>query len=221
VPPVSSTSLFKFRDPVSGGLHLLGAVLGAIGAAVLLVAGIRRGTSTHVIAFAIFGASLVLLYASSAAYHLLDVSEKARQVFRRIDHSMIFVLIAGSYTPFALLVLEGPLSFGLLVALWSLTVVGLVKKVFWIHAPRGLSTGLYLLMGWSALLVAVPLARSLSLWGMRWLVAGGVAYSVGAIVYATKRPDPFPNVFGFHEIWHLFVLLGSACHFLSVATLMP
>ncbi len=211
----------KFRDPVSGGTHLVGAVLGAVGSVSLLLSSLERGTPTHVLAFAIFGVSLVLLYLSSAAYHLLNVSDGARKVFRRIDHSMIFVLIAGSYTPYALLILHGPLPFGLLVGMWTLAAVGLLKKLFWLNAPRWLSTALYLVMGWSVLLVVVPLAEGLSRWGMIWLVAGGLCYTGGAVIYAVKRPDPFPNVFGFHEIWHLFVLAGSACHFLSIATLRP
>lgn len=214
-------TIFKFRDPVSGGLHLLGALLGAVGSVSLLVSSVERGTPTHVLAFAVFGVSLVLLYLSSAAYHLLNVSDRARQVFRRIDHSMIFVLIAGSYTPFALLVLPGALPFGLLVGMWALAAVGLLKKLLWIHAPRWLSTALYLVMGWSVVLVLKPLAENLSFWGMTWLVAGGLAYTVGAVVYVLKRPDPFPNVFGFHEIWHLFVLAGSTFHYLSIATLRP
>lgn len=214
-------TILKFRDPVSGGLHLLGAILGAVGSIYLLSSSLERGSATHVWAFAIFGVSLVALYLSSSAYHLLNVSERARQVFRRIDHSMIFILIAGSYTPYALLVLKGPLPFGLLVGMWVLAAVGLLKKLLWIQAPRWLSTALYLIMGWSVLLVVVPLAESLTRWGMIWLVAGGLAYTVGAVVYALKRPDPFPNVFGFHEIWHLFVLAGSTFHYLSIATLRP
>lgn len=212
----------RWRDPVSGGTHLAGAVLGAIGSFFLLWRSAATGGSTkHFVAFSIFGVSLVLLYLSSATYHLLYVPEHRQRFLRRLDHSMIYVLIAGSYTPMCLLALPKHLGIPVLIAVWAVAFAGSVGKLLWLGAPRWLSTALYLGMGWAALVIVVPLARALGTWGTLWLVAGGLAYSVGAVIYAMKRPDPWPGVFGFHEIWHLHVLAGSFFHFLCVATLVP
>lgn len=206
----------KFRDPVSGGTHLAGAL---VGVAATFLLWLRASDARAAIAFGIFGVSLVLLYLASSAYHLLDVSEGARKVLRRFDHSMIFVFIAGSYTPFCLISLRGPLGDRVLWAVWLFAAAGLGLKLVWLHAPRWLSTFVYLAMGWTVLTVVSPLSQALTPAGWAWLVAGGTCYTVGAVVYAIKKPDPFPDVFGFHEIWHLFVLAGSFCHFCSVTTL--
>jgi hemolysin III len=181
---------------------------------------LNEGTPWHSLSFTIFGLSLIGLYASSAFYHLLPVSEEAQLVLRRVDHTMIFFLIAGSYTPYCLISLREGWGWPLFILVWSLTVLGVLQSVFWIHAPRWLTTGLYLFMGWIAVIAIYPLSRALSPEGLYWLFGGGMFYSVGAVVYALKWPDPFPPHFGFHEIWHLFVLAGSAGHFLSVRTLL-
>lgn len=206
----------RFKDPVSGGTHLAGAAIGAI-ASLHLVS--RAENARSATAFLIFGISLVLLYLASSAYHLLHVSEKSQRLLRRLDHSMIFVFIAGSYTPYCLITLHGTTGDTVLIAIWAFALLGTFVKIFWLHAPRALSTVLYLIMGWVALSILGPLSRGLSPAGFAWLVAGGLCYTFGAVVYAIKRPDPFPTVFGFHEIWHLFVLGGSTCHYFSVATL--
>ena len=167
-------------------------------------------------AFAIYGVSLVTLFTASTLLHALKVGARGLRVLRIFDHAAIFVLIAGSYTPVTLVTLQrespvwGWTLFGLV---WGLALAGIAFKLFWIAAPRWFSTGLYLLLGWLALSGIVPIVRALPPGGVAWLAAGGVFYSVGAIVYARKRPDPYPNVFGYHELWHLFVLVGSSCHF--------
>lgn len=212
--------LIKIKDPISGLTHLAGALLGVWGLVFLLQRSIDSGTAMHIVAFSIFGGTLVLLYLSSALYHLLIVSERAALVLRKLDHSMIFVFIAGCYTPFCLVSLDRFWGWTLLTSVWVAAFAGLFVKLYWIHAPRWISTGLYLLMGWAAILIINPLSRALSPQGLTWLVAAGLCYTVGAVVYVIKRPDPFPQLFGFHEIWHLFVLAGSTCHFLSVATLV-
>lgn len=211
----------KWKEPVSGLSHLLGALMGLFVLLVFVPKGIQQGNWKHVLGFSMFGASLVLLYLSSSLYHLLVVGEKASLLLRRLDHTMIFVLIAGSYTPFCLLALSGTTGWGVFAFVWVVTVIGLGLKLVWLEAPRWLSTALYLGMGWAILVVILPLYRALSFDGMLWLVLGGLAYSIGAVIYALKRPDPFPPHFGFHEIWHLHVLAGSFFHVLSVATLLP
>jgi hemolysin III len=166
-----------------------------------------------IIAFSIFGASLILLYSASSIYHLSWVSEKAIRVLRRIDHSMIYVLIAGSYTPICLITLRGPWGWSIFGTIWGFAIIGILVKNFWFSAPRWLSTLFYILMGWLLIIAIFPLSKVLPSGGMFWLFAGGIAYTIGGLIYATKWPKiPFKH-FSFHETFHLFVLLGSFCHF--------
>ncbi|NMB26246.1 MAG: hemolysin III family protein, partial [Firmicutes bacterium] len=160
---------------------------------------------------------LVLLYSASTIYHSLRVSERWTRILRKIDHSMIYVLIAGSYTPLCLIALQGAWRWGLIAGIWVLTTLGIVLKVLWLDAPRWLSTLLYLIMGWLAVVAFGPLARSITWTGVIWLLVGGILYSVGAVIYGTKWPKISSKVFGFHEIFHLFVLGGSAVHFWVMA----
>lgn len=213
--------LSRFRDPISGFTHLLGAILsvGALGC--LLWVSITQGNAWHIASFAIFGASLILLYSSSAIYHIVQASARVIQILRRIDHTMIFVLIAGTYTPFCLGPLWGPWGFWLLGVIWGVAVLGILFSIFWIEAPRWLTTGLYLVMGWAIVIAAAPLVRTLPCGSLIWLAIGGLMYSLGAVIYATKKPNPLPGVFGFHEIWHLFVMAGSFSHFVSVMRYIP
>jgi hemolysin III len=164
-------------------------------------------------AFSVYGATLILLYGASSLYHLLPVSDRPLRVLRILDHIAIYFLIAGTYTPIALITLDSRLGWVLLAVVWLIAVAGIPFKLFFLDAPVWLSTGTYLAMGYLALVAVVPLAEAVSISGLVWLVAGGVAYTAGAVIYARRRPDPFPGLFGHHEIWHLLVLTGSACHF--------
>ncbi|HYG56491.1 MAG TPA: hemolysin III family protein, partial [Symbiobacteriaceae bacterium] len=139
---------------------------------------------------------------------------------RKLDHIMIFFLIAGTYTPYCLTVLRGPWGWSLFGVIWSVALAGLVLKLVWMTAPRWLYTSVYVAMGWLVVIAIVPLVRALP-GGFTWLLAGGLFYTVGAVLYATKWPNPLPRVFGFHEIWHLFVLAGSAAHFWGVYSFLP
>ena len=204
------------REPVNALTHLLGAALAAAGTIVLIVNGASNDSPRQVVAFAIFGASLVLLYSTSGIYHLLNASERGLAFLQRLDHMMIYVLIAGTYTPLCLVLLRGRLGISLLVLVWTIAVIGILQKLLWMHAPRWFSTVLYLGMGWAALAVAKPVLDAAPLGFVIWILAGGVFYTIGAIVYATKWPDPAPGVFGFHEIWHLFVMAGSFSHYWAV-----
>jgi hemolysin III len=209
-----------FRDPFSGLSHLFGALLGCVALVYLVRRSAAAGGLDSAIPFVIFGVSAIFMYSSSAVYHLLHVSDATRKTLRRIDHTMIFLLIAGSYTPYCMIALKDSHGTELLAAVWGIAVLGLIVKLFWMHAPRWLSTALYIFMGWIALSALFPLSRTLSAEGLFWLFAGGLFYTVGAIIYAVKRPDPLPPHFGFHEIWHLFVLAGTASHFYSITTLL-
>jgi hemolysin III len=192
---------------------LAGGLLACVGLLVLLAS---AGRTDQIVAFGIFGLSLVALYSASALYHLLPLSPTGVARLRRVDHMMIFVLIAGTYTPFCLLALEGAWRVGLLGVIWSLALCGVLLKIFWMGTPRWLSVALYLGMGWVAVIAAPALFLAVPAGGMIWVLGGGLLYTAGALVYALKRPNPAPGTFGFHELWHLFVVAGSACHYWAV-----
>jgi hemolysin III len=201
----------RLREPVSGLTHLAGVLLALIALIVLLTR--AGGRVDQLVAFGIFGLSLIALYSASALYHLLPVSPAATARLRRLDHMMIFILIAGTYTPVCVLALEGGWRAGLLGLVWTLALCGVALKLLWMEAPRWLSVGVYLAMGWLAVIAASAIFRAIPYGGIAWILGGGLVYSAGALIYALKRPNLVPGVFGFHELWHLFVLAGSACHF--------
>jgi hemolysin III len=200
----------RVREPVNAYSHLVGLVLASAGTLVLLR--LAHGPA-QAVAFAVYGGSLILLYAASTAYHALPLPRHRLRALRTLDHIAIYFLIAGTYTPVALVTLHGPAGWALLAGAWTIAVAGIPFKIWWLDAPIRLSTGIYLGMGYMALLAAAPLAHAVSAGGLAWLVAGGVAYTIGAIIFSRERPDPFPGVFGHHEIWHILVLVGSGCHF--------
>jgi len=202
-----------FREPVNTISHMAGAIGSVIGLTLMVVFAAMRADVWHVVSFFIFGSTLILMYTSSFLYHGLRISEKALLIFRKIDHIMIFMVIAGSYTPLCLVPLRGPWGWSLFAAVWSIAVIGIFIKIFFINTPRWVSTLIYLGMGWLCMVAIYPLVKSVEPVGLFWLGLGGVFYSGGALVYALKKPNLFPGILGFHEIWHLFVILGSACHF--------
>lgn len=213
--------LSKLRDPVSCLTHLAGAVLSLPCTALLVIEAERHATARHVVSFAVFGAALFLLYTASSLYHMLRLSEKAIRILRRIDHMMIFVLIAGTYTPVCLLPLSGPWGWTLLALVWGFALFGIVLKALWMNAPRWLSTGIYVIMGWLVLIAFFPLARAVSGPALALLAAGGLSYTLGAVIYAVKWPPIHCRWFGFHELFHLFVLGGSALHVIFMFQLIP
>ena len=204
----------RFREPVNGLTHLAGGLLACVGVAVLLAR--AAGRVDQMVAFCVFGLSLIALYCASTLYHLLPLSPAGVARLRRVDHMMIFVLIAGTYTPFCVLALDGAWRAGLLILIWGLALCGILLKLSWMSVPRWLSVALYLGMGWVAVIAAPALFQAVPPGGMAWVLGGGVVYSGGAIVYGLRRPNLVPGAFGFHELWHLFVLVGSACHFWAV-----
>ncbi|MFH1153499.1 MAG: hemolysin III family protein [Pseudomonadota bacterium] len=202
-----------FREPVNALSHMAGALASLVGLTLLIVFASLNAGVWHVVSFSIFGSTLVMLYTSSALYHALHLSEKGLLRMRRVDHIMIFMLIAGTYTPFCLVPLRGPWGWSMFGIAWGIALAGIVLKIFFIHVPRWISTGIYLFMGWLCVVVIYPLTMTLAPAGLAWLIAGGGFYSMGALIYGLKRPNPWPGKFGFHEIWHFFVLAGSFCHF--------
>lgn len=205
-------SFWKLRQPLSGLSHLCAGVLSTLGAVFLMQLAAHRGV-WHVTAFAIFGFSMAALYFSSTLYHLLPLSSSGIQKLRRLDHAMIFVFIAGSYTPFCLLPFRNSWGLYFLVGIWGLACLGIIFKLIWFESSRWMRVGIYQAMGWVSVFILPQLVKTYSSQGLFWLFAGVACYGVGSIVYALKKPDPFPKFLGFHEIWHFFVIAGSACHF--------
>ena len=203
------------REPVNALTHLFGAILSIIGTIILLNHTHLPLSPVTIASILIFGISLVLLYTTSGIYHLVHTTDVILLKLRKLDHSMIFILIAGSYTPFCLLSLTGVWKWSIITIVWSLALVGIILKIVWMNMPRWVSTGFYIGMGWIALFALKPLYDSLSLGGFVFLLLGGLMYTIGGIIYGTKKPNFSPD-FGFHEIFHIFVLLGSFCHYWAI-----
>ena len=206
--------LSKFREPISSLTHLVGAFLSAIGLILLIKYSLDTTNVYNAIILAVFGISSILLYSASSTYHKSTSSKKVIKVLRRVDHSMIYVLIAGTYTPICLIALKGTIGTILFLVIWILALIGIVLKIVWFDAPRWLSTGFYILMGWISIIAIVPIIKAISLGGFMWLLAGGLFYTIGGVIYATKRPKINLKLFGFHEIFHIFIMLGSLCHYI-------
>lgn len=203
----------KIKDPISSLTHFLGALL-SIAALVLMVYYAAKGASVwHIVSFSVFGASLILLYTASTVYHTVLISERITRILRKIDHMMIYVLIAGTYTPICLIPLRGAWGWSLLISIWCIAITGIILKGFWMGAPRWVSTLIYTLMGWLIAVAFVPLVKTIPLGGVLWMLAGGLLYTLGAVIYGLKWPKINLRYFGFHEVFHLFVLGGSFCHF--------
>lgn len=200
----------QIRDPLSALTHFIGFLLVLPASASMMQ---RSDTIRETTAFMIFSISLLMLYGASTIYHTLCLSKEKIAFLRRIDHMMIFVLIAGTYTPVCLVTLAGEWGMLLLAAIWGIAIVGMLMKIFWMGAPRWLSTMIYVGMGWLSITAFVPLLRTVGWSGFLMLLGGGVAYTIGALIYGLKKPNlPFLKSFGFHEIFHVFVMLGTAFH---------
>lgn len=210
----------KVKDPISALTHFIGVILSVFAVFQLVSKAMQLGSTIHVYAFAIFGASLVLLYMASTLYHIIERPQRLSKVLHRIDHMMIFVLIAGTYTPICLIPLRGVFGLTLLTIVWVIAVAGIFFKIFWMNAPRWLNTGIYIGMGWIIIIAIFPLSSVLSSTSILWMFAGGIAYTIGGVIYGTKWPPITTKSFGFHEIFHVFVLLGSYCHYVVMNTLI-
>lgn len=205
------------REPVNSLTHWAGVVLAVPFLAVMLWWANGKGLSPW--PFVVFGVSFGLLYLASASYHSFRVSDRALRWLRKLDHSAIFLLIAGSYTPIAYFGLSGDTSRIVLAVVWGIALAGITLKLVTMRLPRWVSTALYLGMGWIAVAFVPQLAQNLPASALVWLGVGGLLYTLGAVVYATKKFDFRPGVFGFHEVWHLFVLGGSTAHFAMMLNL--
>lgn len=205
------------REPVNGFTHLVGAILSFIGLLALVIkTTLTNPTALALTSVIIFGISMILLYSASATYHLVVSSDKVIKFLRRLDHSMIFILIAGSYTPFCLIALQGMQGWVLYSIIATAAIAGVLFKMIWFKCPRWISTLLYVAMGWVAVFLIAPLYKALSLTGVSLLILGGVFYTIGALIYAIKPKWMKMKHFGYHEIFHVFIMLGSLTHFFCV-----
>ncbi len=207
---------YSIREPINSITHLIGIVLSAIGLILLLVVSINSGDYIKIISSVIFSIGLIGLYSASTVYHWSLGSENKLLILRKIDHTMIYVLIAATYTPVCLISLKGFTGYLLLTIVWTLAIAGIILKLLWLDAPRWLYTSFYLGLGWAAIFVIYPLYKTLPINGLILLFAGGLSYSIGAIFYATKSEKIKIWKFGFHEIFHIFILLGSLIHYLMI-----
>lgn len=200
--------MFK-EETINAWTHGLGALLSLAGLAVLVFMASRNGDAWHIVSCSIYGATLVLLFSSSTLYHSFR-SERVKYIFRIIDHASIYLLIAGTYTPFVLINLRGGWGWSLFGVVWGLALAGIVFQIFFVSRFRVLQTLIYLAMGWLAVIAIKPLLTSVPLPGLIWLLAGGLSYTVGALFYLWKRL-PFH-----HAVWHIFVLAGGVCHYFAI-----
>lgn len=206
----------KIKDPGSAITHFIGMLMAVFASTPLLIKAARQPDQIHLIALGIFISSMILLYAASTIYHTLDLSPKVNKLLKKMDHMMIFVLIAGTYTPICIIVLPQPLGMKLLALVWGIAIAGIIIKMFWVTCPKWFSSILYISMGWTCVLAFTQILNNLSNAAFGWLLAGGIIYTIGGIIYALKLPlfNAKHRYFGSHEIFHLFVMGGSICHFI-------
>lgn len=203
------------KDPGSAITHFIGMLMAIFAAIPLLIKAAHEPERIYVISITVYAISLILLYAASTTYHTFNKSERLNTMLKKIDHMMISVLIAGSYTPICLLVLKGKTGIILLSIVWGIAIVGILLKAFWVYCPKWISSVLYIGMGWTCVLAFTQILNSMTPAAFAWLLAGGIIYTIGGIIYALKLPifNTRHELFGTHEIFHLFVMGGSTCHF--------
>lgn len=205
------------REPFNALSHLLGAILGIVALIAMIIKGIALDLSGLTItALVLFGVSMILLYASSATYHMVIAKDHVIHMLRRLDHSMIYLLIAGTYAPFCLIALKGTTGYTLFSIISLMAISGILFKMIWFNCPRWISTVLYIGMGWIIVFLASPLAGALGTQGLFFLIVGGIFYTIGGVIYGVKPNIPFIKKLGFHEIFHIFILLGTISHFICV-----
>ena len=207
---------FHIKEPGSAITHFIGMIMADLASVPLFIRASAQPDRIYIISMSVYAASLILLYAASTTYHTFDISEKTNTILKKIDHMMISVLIAGSYTPVCLLVLKGRTGIILLSIVWGIAIAGILIKAFWVYCPKWVSSVLYIGMGWTCVLAFAQLLDSLAPAAFGWLLAGGIIYTLGGVIYALKLTlfNSRHKNFGSHEIFHLFVMAGSACHFI-------
>jgi len=211
-----AVTVAELKPRLRGWLHAYAAAVSiASGAVMIAVAAAVKGGAAAATT-SIYCATVTLLFGTSALYHRLNWRPATRRLMKRLDHSMIFVFIAGTYTPIAALTLPRTPAMAVLIAVWSGAVIGVGLQTLWPSAPRWLSAPCYIALGWVAVFVMPDLLHNAGVAAFVLIVAGGAVYTAGGIVYALKRPNPVPGVFGFHEVFHLCTLVAAACHYVAI-----
>lgn len=205
------------KEPGNTITHLIGAVLSVVGLVYMIFQAIKASNGYYLAGALVFGISLIALYSASTVYHWIPGSERVNKALRKVDHAMIYVLIAGTYTPICLITLNGTLGTILLILVWTLAIAGIFLKLLWMNAPRWIYTGCYLFLGWLAVFFIWPIYKNMPIMGFVYLLAGGLLYTVGSIIYAKKSESLRILNLGFHEIFHLFILAGSTAHFIMIS----
>jgi hemolysin III len=207
--------LMNFREPVNAWTHFVSAILAVFGLGLLIVLGWGNGLKEA--SLIVYGFTLILMFTSSTLYHSINTDPAALVRWRKLDHSAIYLLIAGSYTPICLFFFTGFWRWYFLGIIWLFGLIGMVIKLFVINAPRWVTAGIYLVMGWLSIFAISEMIRTMPVGALIWLLAGGLFFTIGAVIYISKKLDFIPNVFGFHEVWHIFVTLGCLCHFILIS----
>ena len=212
------SNILKIKDPGSAITHFIAMALAILAAGPLLIKAARDSGQFRVTSLAVFIVSMILLYAASTTYHTLDISPKINQMLRKLDHMMIFILIAGTYTPVCMIVLGDKVGWFLLGLVWTIAIAGIIIKACWITCPKWFSSILYIAMGWVCVLAFTRIVQALPPAAFGWLLAGGIIYTIGGVIYALKLPifNSRHKYFGSHEIFHLFVMGGSLCHYIMM-----
>jgi len=213
-------TLYPPREPFNTWSHLLGALIATVWLFFLMKASWHAPVS-YISALAIYGVSVILMFLSSAFYHAINVENRTEELFRLFDHILIYVLIAGTYTPLCVITLQGGWQFGMLLGVWLFALAGVLKKTFWLNAPRWLSTAIYLFMGWVCVIILPIIWKILPAVFIYWIALGGLSYTIGAVIYAMGKPNPIPGAFASHEIWHLFVMGGAFSHYWAIYKYLP
>ncbi len=205
----------KLREPVSGLMQLFAAIVAAFGLVALLM--VSQGDIGKQVSLFVYGASLVLMFSARAAHHLIEAKPHVSQFLRKLDHSSIYRLSAGTYTPICFQLSNDFWRWSLLAIIWSMAGAATLLKLSILYAARWVTAAIYLLMGWLAVVAIQEIFIALPITALMWLFLGGILFTVGAVIYVAKRPNFYPGVFGFHELWHVFVILGCLCHFIVIA----
>lgn len=215
---ISHSYYLKIKDPGSALTHFIGMILSVSAAGPLIIKALAANSLIHTFSLTVFMISMILLYTASTAYHTFDISPAADKTLKKIDHCMIFVLIAGSYTPVCMIILNGFTGYMLLAIVWTLAAAGIIFKLCWVTCPKWLSSVIYIAMGWICVIAFVPLIKALPAPAFGLLLGGGIIYTIGGIIYAMKLPvlNSHYKYFGSHELFHIFVMFGSLCHYLMM-----
>lgn len=208
--------VMKAKDPGSALTHFIGMLMALFATLPLLLKASKSPNTVHLVSLGIFALSMILLYTASTVYHTFNLTDKINKRLKKFDHMMIFILIAGTYTPICLVALKGSIGTALLSLIWGMAFLGIILKAFWVTCPKWFSSVIYIAMGWTCVLAFSPLLNAIPTKAFLWLLAGGIIYTIGGVIYALKLPlfNKKHKYFGSHEIFHLFCMGGSACHFI-------